>query len=68
MNEISRPGFKVVLIIPSYRTKSGFKTISISSFIGKKWDVLNKKYTKGDLKWERNNSIITRNIFILSKR
>jgi len=68
LNEVSRQGFKIVLIIPSYKTVNGVICINISEFIDKKWDVLNKKYTKGDLKWERNNSIITRNIFILSKR
>ena len=68
LNEVSRQGFKIVLIIPSYKTVNGVISINISEFIDKKWDVLNKKYTKGDLKWERNNSIITRNIFILSKR
>lgn len=68
LNEISNSGFKIVLVIPSYRTLKGEKTINISQFAEKKWEVLNKKYTKGDLKWKRNNSIITRNIFILSKR
>jgi tRNA G10 N-methylase Trm11 len=68
LNEIARSGFKVVLVIPSYKTLKGERTINISQFAEKKWDVLNKKYTKGDLKWRRNNSIITRNIFILSKR
>jgi len=68
LNEISNSGFKVVLVIPSYKTLKGDKTINISQFVEKKWDVLNKKYTKGDLKWKRNNSIISRNIFILSKR
>jgi tRNA G10 N-methylase Trm11 len=61
-------GIKVVMVIPSYKTNKGVKTINISELIDKKWSVLNKKYAKGDLKWERINSIITRNIFILSKR
>ncbi len=68
LNEISYLGFKLVLVIPSYKTSKGEKTINISLFAQKKWEVLNKKYTKGDLKWRRNNSIITRNIFVLSKR
>ena len=68
LNEIAHSGFKLVLVIPSYKTIKGEKTINISQFAQKKWEVLNKKYTKGDLKWKRNNSIITRNIFILSKR
>lgn len=68
LNDISKSGFKAVLILPSYKTLKGTKTLNISEFTGKKWEVLNKKYTKGDLKWERNNSIITRNIFILTKK
>lgn len=68
LNEISREGFKVVLILPSYKTNKGWQTFNISELIGKKWDVLNGKFTAGDLKWMRNNSIITRNIFVLSKR
>ncbi|PKN02764.1 hypothetical protein CVU76_01885 [Candidatus Dojkabacteria bacterium HGW-Dojkabacteria-1] len=68
LNEIAHSGFKLVLVIPSYKTIKGEKTINISQFAQKKWEVLNKKYTKGDLKWKRNNSIITRNIFVLSKR
>lgn len=68
LNDISNSGFRVVLILPSYKTLKGSRTLNISEFTGKKWEVLNKKYAKGDLKWERNNSIITRNIFILSKR
>jgi tRNA G10 N-methylase Trm11 len=68
INQITRKGFKVVLVLPSYRTRKGWVDINISQFIDKKWDVLNRKYTKGDLKWKRINSIIARNIFILEKR
>ncbi|MGI6423027.1 MAG: TRM11 family SAM-dependent methyltransferase [Candidatus Dojkabacteria bacterium] len=68
LDTVAKKGFKVVLVIPSYKTLSGQRTLNISSLIGKKWDVLNKVYSKEDLKWERNNSIITRNIFILSRR
>ena len=68
INEISRRGFKVVLIVPSYKSKKGWLTFNISQLVGKKWDILNRKYTQGDLKWKRINSIIARNIFILEKR
>jgi tRNA G10 N-methylase Trm11 len=68
LNEVGKEGFKVVLIIPSYKTNKGWQTFNISELIGKKWSVLNSKFTPGDLKWMRNNSIITRNIFVLSKR
>lgn len=68
LNRIARPGFKVVLILPSYKTYNGEKTINISKFAEKKWNVLNKEYSSKDLIWKRKNSIITRNIFILSKK
>lgn len=68
INQITSKGFKIVLILPSYRTRKGWIDINISQFIDKKWEVLNRKYSKGDLKWKRINSIIARNIFILEKR
>lgn len=68
INEIGHKGFKVVLIVPSYRTTKGWLTFNISELVGKKWDILNREYGAGDLKWKRINSIISRNIFILEKR
>lgn len=68
LNRIGRSGFRVVLILPSYKTYNGEKTINISKFAEKKWNVLNKEYSSKDLIWRRKNSIITRNIFILSKK
>jgi len=68
LNEISRKGFKVILIVPEYKTDRGWKTFNLNELIGKKWEILNRKYCKGDLKWRRINSIISRNIFILEKR
>ena len=61
-------GRVIVMIIPSYKTVNGWKTFGIREIFDKKWSVLNKQYTQEDLKWERNNSIISRNIFILEKR
>jgi tRNA G10 N-methylase Trm11 len=61
-------GKTIIMIIPSYRTKKGWKTFSVREIFDKRWDILNKEYTQEDLKWERNNSIISRNIFILEKR
>ncbi len=68
VNQISSKGFRLVLILPSYKTNKGWVTINISELIDKRWSVLNRKYSKGDLKWKRINSIIARNIFILEKR
>jgi tRNA G10 N-methylase Trm11 len=58
----------IIMILPSYRTQNGWRTFSIRDVFDKRWDVLNKEYTQEDLKWERNNSIISRNIFILEKK
>jgi tRNA G10 N-methylase Trm11 len=60
-------GSIIVMIIPSYRTKKGWRTFSVREIFDKSWDILNKDYAQQDLKWERNNSIISRNIFILKK-
>ncbi|MDD3475183.1 MAG: DNA methyltransferase [Candidatus Dojkabacteria bacterium] len=61
-------GRVIVMIIPSYKTFKGWKTIGVREIFDKRWNILNKEYTQEDLKWERNNSIISRNIFILEKR
>jgi tRNA G10 N-methylase Trm11 len=61
-------GRVIVMIVPSYKTFKGWKTFGIREIFDKRWNVLNKEYTQEDLKWERNNSIISRNIFILEKR
>ena len=66
--ENSFKGKVIVMIVPSYKTFSGWKTFGIREIFDKRWNVLNKEYTQEDLKWERNNSIISRNIFILEKR
>ena len=60
--------FKIVLIIPSYKTQKGWKTFGIRELVNKRWIVKNGDYLKNrDLKWSRKNSIITRNIFILER-
>jgi tRNA G10 N-methylase Trm11 len=61
-------GKTIILIVPSYKTREGWKTFSIREIFDKKWNILNKEYSQEDLKWERNNSIISRNVFILEKR
>lgn len=59
--------FKAVIVIPSYRTPDGWATISIGEIAGKKWEIINKKWG-GHLQWSRADSIIRRNIFVLSKK
>lgn len=69
LKETKKRNVAVVLIVPSFKTRKGWVTTSINSVAGKEWEIENKKLLKGgDLHWERPNSIIRRNIFILSKR
>jgi len=63
----SKRHFRMISIIPSYKTTSGWKTLSTGEVFNKRWSILNKEYAKEDLKWERNNSIISRNIFIFER-
>ena len=61
-------GIKMVMIVPSYKTIKGWKTISIYDIVSNRWNLLNSEYSpKKDLKWGRKNSIITRNIYILER-
>ena len=69
LNRFAHEGFVVVVIIPSYKTHTGWKTFSIRDIFDKRWDVVNNELCKGrDLMWKRKNSIITRNIFVLRRR
>lgn len=69
LEEVTHEGFMVVMIIPSYKTSWGWKTIGVRDIVGKRWEVLNTQLSGGrDLKWSRKNSIITRNIFILRRK
>ncbi len=66
--KIGKRGIQMVLIIPSYKTDQGWKTFGIREVITNRWEVLNSHYSPNrDLKWNRKNSIITRNIFILHR-
>jgi len=67
-NKLEKRHIKVVIIIPSYKTRNGWMTFGIRELINKRWIVKNGDYIKNrDLKWSRKNSIITRNIFILER-
>mgnify|MGYP000970328305 FL=1 len=69
LEKVLKPGHVAVIITPSYKTHSGWKTFSIHDIIDKRWNILNSSLAAGrDLKWSRKNSIITRNIFVLQKR
>jgi len=69
LGKIAHTGFILVIIIPSYKTHTGWKTFSVRDVFGKQWDVVNGELCKGrDLMWKRKNSIITRNIFVLRRR
>jgi len=67
LKKVAHRDFRVVLVIPSYKTRDGWKTLPLSEIVGKDWELENKKHGR-DLKWKRNNSIIMRNIFILTKK
>ncbi|MCD4811819.1 hypothetical protein K8R14_04455 [bacterium] len=67
LEETGKRHIKMIAIIPSYKTATGWKTFGINEVFSKRWKVLNKSYSREDLKWERNNSIICRNIFILDR-
>ncbi len=68
LDQISTSNFKVVLILPEYKTTNGWISLRIKDIVGKKWDILNRQLGEKDLKWKRINSIITRSIFVLSKK
>ncbi|KKR06042.1 MAG: hypothetical protein UT34_C0001G0082 [candidate division WS6 bacterium GW2011_GWF2_39_15] len=59
--------FKAVIVVPSYKTFKGWMTISLNSIVSKKWKV-ESNLKEGDLHWKRSDSIIKRNIFVLSKK
>ncbi|MCD4756260.1 hypothetical protein K8R20_01420 [bacterium] len=67
LEETGKRHIKMIAIIPSYKTASGWKTFGVGEVFSKRWKVLNKGYSREDLKWERNNSIISRNILILDR-
>lgn len=69
LERVTHEGFVAVIIIPSYKTERGWKTIGVRDIVEKRWEVLNSQFSGGrDLKWSRKNSIITRNIFILRRK
>lgn len=69
LEQMTHKGFKIVLIVPSYKTHKGWKTFSIREVFSKKWEIVNSQLSGGrDLMWNRKNSIITRNIFVLRKK
>jgi len=67
LSHLKLENFTAVVVIPAYKTHKGWMTLSISEIVGKKWDILNRKYGR-DLHWMRSNSIIKRNIFVLYKK
>ncbi len=65
--EIKKPNISVVMIMPSYRTANGWVTTSVLDMVGKRWVIENKKYGE-HLHWDRTNSMIRRNIFVLKRK
>ncbi|MBI2356897.1 hypothetical protein HYV12_02515 [Candidatus Dojkabacteria bacterium] len=67
LEHIKLTDFKAVIVIPSYKTHNGWLTLSLNSIVSKKWRV-DSNLVERDLHWKRSNSIIKRNIFVLSKK
>lgn len=67
LKKISYKGFRLVMVIPSYKTREGWISLPLNDIVDSRWELENKKHGR-DLKWKRNNSIIMRNIFILTKK
>lgn len=67
LNHMKLTEFTAIIVLPSYKTHEGWLTTSLNQIVGKKWKIENSKYGK-DLHWSRANSIIRREIFILSKK
>jgi tRNA G10 N-methylase Trm11 len=67
-NRIEKRGIRAVIIIPSYKTFNGWKTIGIREVAGNRWILKNSYYVRNkELRWYRQDSIIMRNIFILER-
>jgi len=67
-NRIEKRGIRAVIIIPSYKTFNGWKTIGIREVAGNRWILKNSYYVPNkELRWYRQDSIIMRNIFILER-
>ncbi|HOV29547.1 MAG TPA: hypothetical protein PLD77_00495 [Candidatus Dojkabacteria bacterium] len=67
-NRLEKRGIHAVIIVPSYKTFSGWKTIGIRDIVGNRWMLKNSDYLPNrELKWYRQDSIIMRNIFILER-
>ncbi len=67
-NRLEKRGIKVVIIVPSYKTYEGWRTIGINELVSNRLVLKNTYYSPNkQLKWFRKDSIITRNIFILER-
>ncbi len=63
LEEIGKHNLTVVIVVPSYKTKRGWLSISMNELLSNRWNCVNPKY-KGYLHWKRKTSIIKRNILI----
>ncbi len=60
---IGKNNLTVVIVVPSYKTKKGWLTISMNDLLSHRWNCVNPRY-QGYLHWKRKTSIIKRNILI----
>ncbi|HRI05828.1 MAG TPA: hypothetical protein PLV59_02700 [Candidatus Dojkabacteria bacterium] len=67
LEKIRLTEFKAVIVVPSYKTFNGWMTVSLNKILSKKWRIDSNLIEK-DLHWKRSDSIIKRNIFVVSKK
>ena len=67
LRKIGHRGFRVVIVLPSYKTKKGWKSLHLNDIVDIHWELENRKHG-GELRWYRDTSFISRNIFILEKK
>ncbi|MBD3328955.1 hypothetical protein GF357_00465 [Candidatus Dojkabacteria bacterium] len=64
LENLRQETLKVVLVVPSYKTRNGWVNVSLNSVISSNWNIVSSDYI-WDLQWSRKNSIIKRNIMVL---
>ena len=67
LKKVAHRGFRIVMVIPSYKTKSGWRSLHLNDIVDSRWELENRKHG-GELRWGRGRSLITRNIFVLTKK
>lgn len=64
IENLRQENLRVVIVVPSYKSESGWVNVSLNTLISPHWEIQNSNYD-WDLQWSRKNSIIRRNIMVL---